>query len=148
MASGVLIFDHGIDNKGVHVLHNYSPVPSCIPHARRLRLRLYSNILFIFSITYLIQRNQQIGANAGIGLALTKQLVADYGCHVYLGSRDAVRGANAVDEVKTFSAGKGGGSVELLTIVSVVSSSRTLEQFVVLAGRWMILSRHPYRDSW
>ncbi len=94
------------------------------------------------------QRNQQIGANAGIGLALTKQLVADYGCHVYLGSRDAVRGANAVDEVKTFSAGKGGGSVELLTIVSVVSSSRTLEQFVVLAGRWMILSGRPYRDSW
>jgi hypothetical protein len=52
---------------------------------------------------------------------LTKQLVADYGCHVYLGSRDAARGANAVDEVKKFSAGKDGGSIELLTIVSVDS---------------------------
>jgi hypothetical protein len=31
VASGVLIFDHGIDNKGVHVLHNSSPVSSRTP---------------------------------------------------------------------------------------------------------------------
>ena len=54
------------------------------------------------------------GANTGIGLALTKQLVADYGCHVYLGSRNAERGAKAVEEVKA----SAGESVELLTIVS------------------------------
>ncbi len=81
----------------------------------------HTHLLLIFSITNLHPQNQKIGANAGIGLALTKHLVADYGCHVYLGSRDAVRGANAVDEVKKFSAGKDGGSVELLMIVSVVS---------------------------
>jgi nucleoside-diphosphate-sugar epimerase len=54
------------------------------------------------------------GANSGIGLALTKQLVADHGCHVYLGSRNAERGMQAVEEVKATS----GNSVELLTIVS------------------------------
>ena len=48
------------------------------------------------------------GANSGIGLALTKQLVAER-CHVYLGSRNA-----AVEEVKA----SAGDSVELLTIVS------------------------------
>ena len=57
------------------------------------------------------------GANTGIGLALTKQLVADHGCHVYLGSRNAERGALAVEEVKKSS----GESVELLTIVSFVN---------------------------
>eukprot|EP00804_Cyclotella_cryptica_P031274 CCRYP_011077-RB/>CCRYP_011077-RB protein AED:0.05 eAED:0.05 QI:125/1/1/1/1/1/3/531/301 len=52
------------------------------------------------------------GANSGIGLALTKQLVADYGCHVYLGSRNAERGLQAVEEVKAAA----GDSVELLNI--------------------------------
>jgi len=54
------------------------------------------------------------GANSGIGLALTKQLVADHGCHVYLGARNAERGAKAVEEVKNCS----GDNVELLNIVS------------------------------
>lgn len=53
------------------------------------------------------------GANSGIGLALTKQLVAD-NCHVYLGSRNAERGMKAVEEVKAAA----GPSVELLNIVS------------------------------
>lgn len=52
------------------------------------------------------------GANSGIGLALTKQLVKDHGCHVYLGSRDVIRGQKAVDEVKKTS----GDTVELLNI--------------------------------
>jgi len=33
------------------------------------------------------------GASSGIGLALCKLLVRDHGCHVYLGSRDASKGA-------------------------------------------------------
>ncbi|EJK75475.1 hypothetical protein THAOC_02800 [Thalassiosira oceanica] len=69
------------------------------------------------------------GANSGIGLALTKQLVRDHGCHVYLGSRNAQRGAAAVDQVKKSSGG--GGSVELLQIdvssdESVVKAAREL----------------------
>ena len=54
------------------------------------------------------------GANTGIGLALTKQLVKDHGCHVYLGSRDVAKGEKAVQEVKK----EAGESVELLNIVS------------------------------
>eukprot|EP00984_Skeletonema_dohrnii_P020531 scaffold10013_cov79-Skeletonema_dohrnii-CCMP3373.AAC.35 len=52
------------------------------------------------------------GANSGIGLALTKQLVKDHGCHVYLGSRDVIKGQKAVDEVKKTA----GDAVELLNI--------------------------------
>ena len=58
------------------------------------------------------------GANSGIGLALTKQLVADHGCHVYLGSRNPERGMQAVEEVKATA----GDSVELLNIVSSLCS--------------------------
>lgn len=70
------------------------------------------------------------GANTGIGLALTKQLVSDYGCHVYLGSRNAERGAEAVNDVKKSS---GKETVELLTIdvsndASVQSAATTLSQ--------------------
>lgn len=70
------------------------------------------------------------GANTGIGLALTKQLVSDYGCHVYLGSRNAERGARAVEEVKKSS---GKDTVELLTIDvsnedSVKSAATSLAQ--------------------
>jgi hypothetical protein len=54
------------------------------------------------------------GANSGIGLALTKQLIADHGCYVYLGARNAERGMEAVEEVKAVA----GKSVELLNIVS------------------------------
>ena len=36
------------------------------------------------------------GANAGIGYALCKQLVADYGCYVYMGARNLDRGKNAL----------------------------------------------------
>jgi carbonyl reductase 1 len=40
------------------------------------------------------------GGNAGIGYALCRQLVADKGCKVYMGSRNAERGQKAVDEIK------------------------------------------------
>lgn len=52
------------------------------------------------------------GANSGIGLALTKQLVADHGCHVFLGSRNEEKGLQAVEEVKATA----GDSVEYLNI--------------------------------
>lgn len=52
------------------------------------------------------------GANSGIGLALTKQLVQEHGCHVYLGARDEEKGLKAVEEVKATA----GDSVEYLNI--------------------------------
>lgn len=52
------------------------------------------------------------GANSGIGLALTKQLVADHGCYVYLGARSEEKGKKAVEEVKATA----GDSVEYLNI--------------------------------
>lgn len=55
------------------------------------------------------------GANSGIGLALTKQLVQDHGCHVILGARNEEKGIAAVEEVKKTA----GDSVEYLNIVSV-----------------------------
>merc|ERR1712083_478017 len=39
------------------------------------------------------------GGNSGIGLALCKLLVKDHSCHVYLGSRDASRGAAALKTI-------------------------------------------------
>ena len=39
------------------------------------------------------------GGNAGIGLALCKLLIKDHGCYVYLGSRDAGRGATAMKSI-------------------------------------------------
>ncbi|KAL7546981.1 hypothetical protein ACHAWF_010301 [Thalassiosira exigua] len=59
-----------------------------------------------------VRRVLVTGANAGIGLALTKQLVADHGCHVYLGSRSAERGARAAEEVRRTS----GEGVEVLQL--------------------------------
>ncbi len=56
------------------------------------------------------------GANTGIGLALTKQLVKDHGCHVYLGSRSEERGQKAVEEVQR----EAGESVDLIAIVSAL----------------------------
>mmetsp|Transcript_13497 Transcript_13497/g.29212 ORF Transcript_13497/g.29212 Transcript_13497/m.29212 type:complete len:303 (+) Transcript_13497:144-1052(+) len=52
------------------------------------------------------------GANSGIGLALTKQLVADHGCHVYLGARSEEKGRRALEEVKATA----GDSVEYINI--------------------------------
>jgi len=55
------------------------------------------------------------GGNSGIGLALCKLLIRDHGCYVYLGSRDATRGASAlkalVDEVPDKS-----GQIEVVQI--------------------------------
>merc|ERR1711963_688804 len=39
------------------------------------------------------------GGNSGIGLALCKLLIKDHSCYVYLGSRDAARGAAAMKTI-------------------------------------------------
>ena len=41
------------------------------------------------------------GGNAGIGFALCKQLVIEHGCHVFMGSRNAERGAIIVLRERT-----------------------------------------------
>lgn len=59
------------------------------------------------------------GGNAGIGLALCKQLVVDHGCHVFLGARSAERGEAAVAACKA----AGAASVELLLIDTASDAS-------------------------
>lgn len=71
-------------------------------------------------MTLPLRRVLVTGANQGIGLALAKQLVADHGCHVYLGSRSAEKGNKVLEE--EFEAGD---SVELLQID--VSSDESVE---------------------
>ena len=39
------------------------------------------------------------GGNAGIGLALCRQLVVDHGCHVFMGSRNLERGATGLKSI-------------------------------------------------
>merc|ERR1719433_2334224 len=39
------------------------------------------------------------GGNSGIGFALCKLLIRDHSCYVYLGSRDAKKGADAVRSI-------------------------------------------------
>ncbi len=63
------------------------------------------------------------GGNSGIGLALCKQLVAEHGCRVFLGSRDRQRGEKAVAAVREATntverarSNFGVGSVELVVI--------------------------------
>jgi len=55
------------------------------------------------------------GGNAGIGLALCKQLAVDHGCRVFMGSRSLERGEKALEEVKAFIKAKNGtGTVQLV----------------------------------
>jgi len=58
------------------------------------------------------------GGNSGIGLALCTQLARDHGCRVFLGSRDAARGAEAVASIVAERAAlaASGGSVELVSL--------------------------------
>jgi carbonyl reductase 1 len=39
------------------------------------------------------------GGNAGIGMALCKQLASEDGCYVYMGSRSLERGADAIKAI-------------------------------------------------
>mmetsp|Transcript_8608 Transcript_8608/g.25270 ORF Transcript_8608/g.25270 Transcript_8608/m.25270 type:complete len:294 (+) Transcript_8608:48-929(+) len=55
------------------------------------------------------------GGNTGIGLALCKQLVAEDGCHVYLGSRNAEKGAAAVKSILA-AAPEAEGKLELIQV--------------------------------
>mmetsp|Transcript_12089 Transcript_12089/g.18370 ORF Transcript_12089/g.18370 Transcript_12089/m.18370 type:complete len:280 (+) Transcript_12089:29-868(+) len=40
------------------------------------------------------------GGNTGIGFALSKQLVLEHNCHVYLSARDPTKGQNAVSQIQ------------------------------------------------
>lgn len=75
------------------------------------------------------------GANSGIGLALCKQLCKDHGAKVFLGARNAERGAKAVADVKSVCDNNNEeetASVELLVIdvasdESVQAAAKTLQ---------------------
>jgi len=53
------------------------------------------------------------GGNTGIGFALCRQLVAEHGCHVYLGSRSVEKGEAAVKSILDTSPG---GKCELVQV--------------------------------
>ena len=55
------------------------------------------------------------GASSGIGLALCKLLVRDHGCHVYLGARNATKGAACLKDILA-EVPAAAGKIELLTI--------------------------------
>lgn len=59
----------------------------------------------------------------GIGLALTKQLCKEYSARVFLGSRNAERGANAVADVKKYC----GGDAPVELVVIDVSSDESVK---------------------
>ena len=91
------------------------------PSTMTFRLHVLSSVVLLIinllpssALTMFPRRILVTGANTGIGLALSKQLVKDHGCHVYLGSRNVEKGEKAVAEVKK----EAGDSVELLNIVS------------------------------
>ena len=48
-----------------------------------------------------VKRVLVTGGNSGIGFALCRQLAADHGCHVYLGSRSVGKGQKAVAAIKS-----------------------------------------------
>lgn len=54
------------------------------------------------------------GGNSGIGLALCKQLAADHGCHVIMGSRSAERGQAALESIQMPEGAS--GKIELLQV--------------------------------
>ncbi len=112
--------------RGVHATHNAFPMPSSLCPPLAHRHFCYCGVLFFLSYNRIDQSIK--GANAGIDLALAKQFVADYGCHVYLGLRDAACGANAVDEVKKF-LGRDGGVKPLVIVSSFFCVKRALGEF-------------------
>lgn len=55
------------------------------------------------------------GGNAGIGLALCKQLIVDHGCFVYMGARSLERGTNAIKSLIK-AVPEASGQIELVQI--------------------------------
>ena len=55
------------------------------------------------------------GASSGIGHALCKVLVRDHGCHVYLGARNAAKGAACIKDILA-EVPAAAGKIELLAI--------------------------------
>lgn len=70
------------------------------------------------------------GGNSGIGYALIKQLVADYGCYVYMGARNEERGKKAIEELPDDCNGR----VELL-VVDVSDLKSIQDAAEVLKGK-------------
>jgi carbonyl reductase 1 len=74
------------------------------------------------------------GGNAGIGLALCKQLVVEHGAYVYLCARSADKGAAAVAEVTAAMPAGGAGGVELIPL-DVASDESVVAAAEVVAAR-------------
>ena len=55
------------------------------------------------------------GGNQGIGFALTKKLITEHGCHVYMGARNMDRGNAAIEKLISEDS-KCEGKVELLNV--------------------------------
>jgi NAD(P)-dependent dehydrogenase (short-subunit alcohol dehydrogenase family) len=73
------------------------------------------------------------GGNAGIGFALCKQLVIERNCCVFLGSRNADRGAEAVSTIMSMIPEGCTGSIDLLILdvgsdTSVGAAVESLEE--------------------
>ena len=58
------------------------------------------------------------GGNTGIGFALSKQLVINHSCHVYLTARDRTKGENAVSHIQSLMTkeNKSEGSVQYVNM--------------------------------
>lgn len=74
------------------------------------------------------------GGNSGIGFALSKQLVMDHGCHVFLGARSQQRGQEAVKRIVEAMSSTSGGSgqvefvqVDTMSDESVAAAAETIK---------------------
>ena len=73
------------------------------------------------------------GGNSGIGLALCTQLVCEDGCFVYLGSRSAERGQDAVAVIQA-KAGEGAAANVELVVIDVADDASVASAAVAVAA--------------
>ena len=78
------------------------------------------------------------GGNAGIGLALCRQLAVDHGAHVFMGARDAQRGAQGLGAI-TIAYPEAAGRVELIAL-DVGSDASVRAAAAALRARGVVLS--------
>eukprot|EP00438_Fugacium_kawagutii_P034272 Skav205201 [mRNA] locus=scaffold376:86439:87278:+ [translate_table: standard] len=79
------------------------------------------------------------GGNAGIGLALCKQLTYEHGCHVYMGSRSLEKGAAAVKTIMDGKPASCKGTCEVVQLdttsdESVVSAAAAVKSILEAEG--------------